>query len=92
MQGDPIRAGENRSLPLDQITLPQRLKDLGYKTNLVGKWHLGAAYKASTPTRKGFDYHFGYWNGFVGYFSFSINQIVDENTVHNECSLEFVRK
>ncbi|EFA05395.2 arylsulfatase B [Tribolium castaneum] len=71
MQGLPIRAGENKSLPLDVVTMPQYLKRLGYKTHLVGKWHLGYAHIEDTPLQRGFDSHFGYWNGFVGYFNYT---------------------
>lgn len=67
MQGAPISAGEDRYLPLDAPTLPEKLKDLGYSTKLVGKWHLGCSVRNATPTYRGFDYHFGYWNGFISY-------------------------
>ncbi|EFA05056.1 arylsulfatase B precursor [Tribolium castaneum] len=70
MQGLPIVAGENRSLPLNMPLMPQHLKNLGYRTHIVGKWHLGSAYRSSTPTEKGFDSHFGYWNGFTGYYDY----------------------
>jgi len=43
------------------------LKDLGYSTHLVGKWHLGANKNQHTPVKRGFDSHFGYWNGFISY-------------------------
>ncbi|GJQ71995.1 hypothetical protein Trydic_g14433 [Trypoxylus dichotomus] len=68
-QGTPITAGEDRSIPLDMPTLPERLKELNYSTHLVGKWHLGTAYRNVTPTRRGFDTHYGYWNGYIGYFN-----------------------
>lgn len=68
MQGFPIRSGENRSLPIEVPTMPQLLKKLGYDTYLIGKWHLGHSYKNSTPTYKGFDYHYGPWNGYLGFF------------------------
>lgn len=67
-QGFVIHAGENRYLPHDVKLLPEKLQDLGYNTNLIGKWHLGYAYRNVTPTYRGFDYHFGYWNGVIGYF------------------------
>lgn len=70
----PIRAGTNFSLPTNIPLLPQLLKDLGYSTNLIGKWHLGFAYKKDTPINKGFDYHFGYWNGYIGYFNYIHDQ------------------
>lgn len=69
LQGFPITAGENLHLPMHVPTLPEKLQKLGYKTHLVGKWHLGAAFKNVTPTSRGFDSHFGYWNGYVGYFN-----------------------
>lgn len=56
--------------------LPERLKELGYRTHLVGKWHLGSAYEKVTPTGRGFDSHFGYWNGYVGYFDYMITSPV----------------
>nr|ATE50178.1 arylsulfatase 3 [Psylliodes chrysocephala] len=73
LQGTPIDAGENRSLPFNTPTMAEHLKKLGYSTHLVGKWHLGAACKKHTPTKRGFDTHFGYWEGYVGYFSYEIN-------------------
>ncbi|CAG9855683.1 unnamed protein product [Phyllotreta striolata] len=83
LQGTPIDAGENRSLPLDTPTMAEQLKKLGYSTHLVGKWHLGAACKEHTPTKRGFDTHFGYWNGYVGYFSYEINVSQPIDTTKN---------
>ncbi|KAL3272016.1 hypothetical protein HHI36_022482 [Cryptolaemus montrouzieri] len=82
MQGMPINAGEDRHLPNGIQTLPQLLKDLGYSTHMVGKWHLGSARRNDTPTGKGFDTHFGYWSGYVGYFDYQIGvyaESVNEN-------------
>ena len=41
-----------------EITVAEMLKDVGYDTALVGKWHLGDQ-KAFLPTRHGFDFYFG---------------------------------
>lgn len=73
-QGHPLKAGENRTL--DMPIMPEHFKNLGYKTYLVGKWHLGHPYKRSLPTSKGFDYHFGHYNGYIGYFDKTITQDV----------------
>jgi len=42
----------------DEITVAELLKDLGYATACVGKWHLGDA-PAFSPIRHGFDSYFG---------------------------------
>ncbi len=46
-------------LPLAESTLPDVLRDAGYATALVGKWHLGGAPKFN-PQRRGFDEFFGF--------------------------------
>ena len=43
------------------ILLPQKLKELGYETALIGKWHLGLE-SPNTPTERGFDFFHG-WLG-----------------------------
>lgn len=45
---------QNLGLPVDEITIASALKDLGYSTGLVGKWHLGAN-DAYYPTNRGYD-------------------------------------
>src|SRR4029077_3714179 len=47
-----------------EVTLGEAMRDLGYATALVGKWHLGLL-PAYRPTRHGFDHYFGtdYLNG-----------------------------
>ena len=45
-------------LPESEITIAQALKDKGYATACIGKWHLGHLPKY-LPTRHGFDYYFG---------------------------------
>ena len=50
-------------VPLNETMFPEHLKPLGYKTHIVGKWHLGFYRAAYTPERRGFDDHFGYYTG-----------------------------
>ena len=42
----------------DEITIARALKDAGYATMLVGKWHCGDQ-APFLPTRHGFDHYFG---------------------------------
>ncbi|MEM1010771.1 MAG: sulfatase [Planctomycetota bacterium] len=46
-------------LPHDLPTLPSLLRDAGYRTLHVGKWHLGEADKGHAPTDHGFDVNVG---------------------------------
>jgi arylsulfatase A-like enzyme len=46
----------NMQLPLEEKTVAEYLKDAGYATAAIGKWHLGNA--GFTPKEQGFDYVF----------------------------------
>ncbi len=46
-------------LPLSEITLAQQLKQAGYKTAAIGKWHIGHNPATYLPTSRGFDQYFG---------------------------------
>jgi arylsulfatase A len=49
---------ERHGLPADEITLAELLRERGYATACVGKWHLGWT-AASRPLANGFDEFFG---------------------------------
>lgn len=54
-------------LPLTEKTVADAVKAAGYKTGLVGKWHLGSA-DGYQPTKRGFDEYFGFLGGAHPYF------------------------
>ena len=56
-------------LPTDERTLPQALRDAGYDTAMVGKWHLGHADQKYWPQNRGFDHFYGNLVGEVDYFT-----------------------
>ena len=67
----PIRAGVPTNgpyLPASQKTIATLLKNHGYATAAVGKWHLGAA-ASHSPLDHGFDLFFGFHAGCVDYYS-----------------------
>ncbi len=64
-------------LSTDERTLPQALKDAGYQTAMVGKWHLGHADQKYWPQNRGFDHFYGNLVGEVDYFTKERGGLVD---------------
>ncbi|XP_068703524.1 arylsulfatase B-like [Montipora capricornis] len=64
-------------LPLNFTTLPQKLKESGYATHIVGKWHLGYNKWEYTPTYRGFDTFYGYYNAQEDHYSHTLLDILD---------------
>ncbi|WP_047812968.1 sulfatase [Rhodopirellula islandica] len=54
-------------MPLTERTLADALKEAGYVTGAIGKWHLGDA-KPFWPNRRGFDEWFGFSGGGFSYW------------------------
>lgn len=50
--------GQPQGLNPDEITIAERMKELGYATACVGKWHVGDQ-PDFLPTNQGFDHYFG---------------------------------
>ena len=78
--GRPHAADGSRACRRPGRSLPQLLKNNGYATGLVGKWHLG--YKPEfSPNAHGFDYFFGFKSGLIDYY-----QHTDQTTASTICS------
>ena len=68
---EPLRTSDaekyDLGIPKDQATIASALRDLGYETALIGKWHLGIPPKHS-PLEHGYEHFFGVAQGAADYF------------------------
>ncbi|HEX5043158.1 MAG TPA: arylsulfatase [Candidatus Polarisedimenticolaceae bacterium] len=69
LQTGVIPPQESYGIPTDEWLLPQALKDAGYLTAIVGKWHLGHGDKKLWPRQRGFDHQYGPLIGEIDYFT-----------------------
>ena len=74
---DEPLAGRDTGLPPSHPTLPSLLREAGYGTTLVGKWHLGLLPRYG-PLQSGYDHFYGFRGGAVDYFTHS-NDLWDED-------------
>ncbi|MCW2120316.1 sulfatase-like hydrolase/transferase [Flavobacterium sp. 7A] len=60
--------------PLSEKMIPEALKEQGYRTSAIGKWHLGD-HPSLYPNNQGFDYWFGFPGGAMNYWGEAKNEI-----------------
>jgi len=77
LQTAVIASAHTYGLPTDEYLLPQALKDAGYSTAIIGKWHLGHADPKYWPRQRGFDYQYGPLIGEIDYFTHQQHGVVD---------------
>lgn len=77
LQTAVIPSAGTYGLATDEWLLPQALKEVGYKTAIVGKWHLGHADRKYWPLQRGFDYQYGPILGEIDYFTHSAHDQID---------------
>lgn len=65
---DPTMPGAG--VPIGMTLLPEVLKEAGYATHFLGKWHIGmASASRQTPKARGFDSSLGYFHSNNDYYS-----------------------
>ena len=67
-----ITNGHPFGLPLNQTTIANELKKGGYATHSIGKWDLGMHKWEYTPTYRGFDTFYGYYDADEDYYTHSV--------------------
>src|SRR5215467_6978219 len=77
LQTGVIPSAGTYGLATDEWLLPQALKEAGYKTAIVGKWHLGHADRKYWPRQRGFDYQYGPLLGEIDYFTHAAHGTTD---------------
>ena len=69
-RGEPTR--RIHALDTDERTVAEALKEAGYRTALVGKWHLGEWLPEHLPMGQGFDYQYGHYAWGIDYYTKTI--------------------
>ncbi len=67
----------SNGMRLDERTIAQALRDAGYATWMVGKWHLGQWRHEHLPLQRGFDHHYGLYSARVDSFTLRRGTILD---------------
>jgi arylsulfatase A-like enzyme len=69
LQTGVIVSAGTYGLATDEWLLSQALREAGYETEIIGKWHLGHAKREYWPRQRGFDYQYGPLLGEIDYFT-----------------------
>lgn len=77
LQTAVIPSAHTYGLPTDEWLLPQALKEVGYRTAITGKWHLGHADRKYWPRQRGFDSQYGPLIGEIDYFTHEQHGVLD---------------
>ena len=77
LQTAVILSAHTYGLALDEWLLPQALKEAGYQTAIIGKWHLGHADRSYWPRQRGFDHQYGPLIGEIDYFTHEQHGVLD---------------
>jgi arylsulfatase A-like enzyme len=77
LQTGVILSTHTYGVPTDEWLLPQALKEAGYRTAIIGKWHLGHGDRKYWPRQRGFDHQYGPLIGEIDYFTHQQHGVVD---------------
>ena len=89
-RGDQLFEG----IPVEVDTVWDRMRNLGYTTGAIGKWHLGSIGNTSDqlgnrPENQGIDQFFGFWHGSREFMAGHYNESTDPD---NSLQLRYIRE
>jgi arylsulfatase A-like enzyme len=62
---------------MDERTVAEVLREAGYATWIVGKWHLGSWQHDHLPLQRGFEHHYGFYGALVNSFTHLRREVLD---------------
>ena len=77
LQTAVIPSVSSSGLDTSEWLMPQCLAEAGYKTAIIGKWHLGHADQRYWPKQRGFQYQYGAMIGELDYFTHDEHGVLD---------------
>lgn len=77
MNEEVIVDGHPSCMPLGVRTIADRLQRAGWATSAYGKWDAGMTSWGCTPTCRGFDHFYGFYNAFNDYFTHHVGPGLD---------------
>jgi arylsulfatase B len=85
MDDGVIQNGQNIDMPLNLLTIADRLSEGGWKTSAFGKWDAGMTTWGSTPTCRGFDHYNGFYSAASDYYTHMVGPGFD---YHNDSCVD----
>lgn len=70
-------AQSRHGMLLDERTIAEALREVGYHTWIVGKWHLGEWQRPHLPLQRGFDHHYGHYSALIDSFTHMRGPVLD---------------
>ncbi len=78
---------EPSAVSLKYPFLSEQLRQLGYATHMIGKWHLGYCRREYLPTSRGFDSFYGFYGAQGGYFNHTACKLLILNVMDKNVNL-----
>ena len=70
-------AESRHGMLLDERTIAEAVREVGYDTWMVGKWHLGEWQRPHLPLQRGFDHHYGHYSALIDSFTHMRGPVLD---------------